>query len=84
MEATKEEKTVQLLLSYYTYIFKVKLNMDWQIRILSKSICIVDGITFIAALYLLNNFWAGKKYMCLLAKKVGPLIRNISLEELDI
>lgn len=84
MVATREEKTVWFLLSYCAYILKVKLNMEWQIRILSKSIYIVDGIAFIAALHLFNNFWPGKKYMCLLAKKVGLLTRNISLEELDV
>ena len=51
MAKTREEKTVFLIFSCYTYIPKVKLNTNWQIDILSKRVCVVDGIVSIVMLY---------------------------------
>ena len=63
---------------------KVKPNMDWQMGILSKSVCVVDGIAFIAALHWVDIFRPCKKHMRLLAKRVGLPTRNVSLGELEV
>ena len=84
MAATREEETVRLMFSYCPCTPEVKLNTDWQIGILSKSVCVVDGIASIAALHWVDNFWPYKKHMRLLAKRVGLLTRNVSLGELEV
>ena len=53
-------------------------------RILSKSVCVVDGIASIAALHWVDNFRLCKKHMRLLAKRIGLLTRNVSLGELEV
>ena len=50
----------------------------------SKSVCVVDKIASIAALHWVNNFRPCEKHMRLLAKRVGLLIRNVSLGELKV
>ena len=72
------------MFSCCSYTPEVKLNTDWQMGILLKSVCVVDGIASIAALYSVNNFWPYEKHIRLLAKKVMLLIRNIFLGELEI
>ena len=84
MAVTREEEIIRLMFSCCLCTPKVKLNMDWQMRILSKSVCVVGRIASIAALYWINNFRSCKKHMRLLAKKVRFLIRNISLREWEI
>ena len=50
----------------------------------SKSVCVVDGIASIAALHWVDNFRPCEKYICLLAKRVELLTRNVSLGELEV
>lgn len=82
--ATNDEKTVWLMFSCCAFISKVKLNKDWQIEIISKSICVVNRIACIATLYWIDNFRLYKKYLCLPAKKVGFFTENIFLRELEL
>ena len=49
----------------------------------TKSVCVVDGIASIAALYWMDNFRSCKKHLRLLAKKIGLLIKNVFLRELE-
>ena len=63
---------------------EVKLNTDWQMGILSKSVCMVDEIASIAALHWVDKFRPCEKHMRLLAKRVGLLTRKVSLGELEI
>lgn len=84
MATTKEEKTVYFMFSYYTCIPKVKLNTDWQISILSKTVSIIDKIASILVLHWVKNFWLCKKYLRLLAKKVNLITKNIFLGDLEI
>lgn len=49
--AISKEETVGLMFSCCIFTFKVKLNIDWQIDILSKSIYMINEIAFIVALY---------------------------------
>ena len=44
----------------------------------------VDGIASIVALHWVDNFRPYEKYIRLLAKRVGLLIRNVSLGELEV
>lgn len=72
------------MLSYCLCITKIKLNTEWQRRILSKSVCVIDEIMFIAALQWVDNFWPYEKHMRLLAKSIELLTRNVSLRELKV
>lgn len=49
MAITREEEIVCLLFSCYAYTPKVKPNINWQIGISSKTVCVIDGIAFIIA-----------------------------------
>ena len=49
-----------------------------------KYICVLDKIIFIAALFWIDNFWPYKKHTHLLANRIRFLIRNVSLEKLEV
>lgn len=83
MAATREEKTVCLMFSYYAYTTEVKLNIDWLIGILSKTVCDINGIASLMTLHWVNNFWPCKNHLCLLAKKVGFVTKNVLLGVLE-
>ena len=68
MAATRKEENVRLMFSCCPGTPKVNLNTDWQMKILSKFVCVVVGISSIAALYWVNKFRLCEKYMRLLAK----------------
>lgn len=51
MAIIREKKTIYLIFSYYTYTPKVKLNINWQMSILSKIVYVMDEIASFAALH---------------------------------
>lgn len=81
--ATKDKETICLIFSYCTCTPKVKLNTNRQMDILSKTVCIIDGITLLMALHQVNNFRLYKKQLHLLSKKVGYLTKNSLLGVLE-
>lgn len=55
MAFLKKEKTIQLMFGYYGYSPAIKINNIWQINIISRKIYVMDDITFLTALYRLEN-----------------------------
>lgn len=65
------------------YSLAIKINNDWQIAVTSKKICVINRIALLAALYWVENFKSCDKHICILAKKVGLMTKNISTEILE-
>lgn len=84
MAIIREEETVHLIFSRYGCTIEVKFNTDWQMGISLKSADVVDEIASIAAIHWVDNFRPCKKHLRFLAKRVSPLIKNVSLGDLDL
>lgn len=63
---------------------EIKLNTDWQIGILSKSVYMVNEIVFIVILHWVDNFWLYKKNLHFLIKQVSLFAKNVSLGDLNL
>lgn len=81
MVIKKEKETICLRFSYYICTFKIKLNTNLQMDILSKIVFVIDGIVSIAILHLVKNFQSCKKYLYHLIKKIRFITKNIFLSD---
>lgn len=77
MATTREEETVRLMFSCCGCTPEIKLNNEWQMSIMSKNVCVVDGIASLGALHWVENFKPCDKHFRLLAKKVGIVTKNV-------
>lgn len=80
MAATREEETIRLMFGTCACTPAIKLNSDWQMAVISRKVCVMDGIASLAALYWVDIFKPCDKHIRVLAKKVGLVIKNVPVE----
>ena len=84
MATTMKEANARLLFSSCGCTQEVKLNVKYQMALLSKKVNInfTNGIVSLAALYWVNNFKLCNKHPTLLARQLGFMMKKVLKEDI--